>query len=80
MYFGSGWNPLLQYYQKAETGPKNAALKRLTEYYKDPPEGTGGRPKHPKTKDEVKQAFKLWLERRDQSAKLVVDLKAALNL
>ena len=80
MYFGRGWDPLLQYYRDADTGPKSAALKRLTEYYKDPPIGTGGVPKHPKTKDEVKDAFKLWLERRDQSAKLVVDLKAALNL
>ena len=80
MYFGSGWDPLVQYYQKADTGPKGAALKRLTDYYKDPPLGTGGVPKHPKSKDDIKAAFKLWLERRDQSAKLIVDLKAALKL
>ena len=80
MYFGRGWGPLLQYYSKADGGPKSAALKRLTDYYKDPPTGTGGVSKHPKTKDEVKEAFKLWLARRDQSAELVTDLKAALKL
>jgi hypothetical protein len=79
-YFGRGWEPLLSYYSKASSAAKAAALKKLAEYFNKPNTGSGGISSHPTTEDEVKETFKLWLERRDQSAELIKDLKAELKL
>jgi uncharacterized protein DUF4157 len=80
-YIGESHGQLLNFYPSAKPDVQKAALKRLVDYYQKPPTSiTGGIKHHPTNAAEVQAAFKLWLSRRDQSNKLIVDLKAALKI
>jgi uncharacterized protein DUF4157 len=80
-YIGETHGQLLNSYPSAKPEVQKAALKRLVDYYQKPPTSiSGGIKHHPTNAAEVQEAFKLWLSRRDQSNKLVVDLKAALKI
>ena len=74
MYFGNGWQPLVDlYYEKASADAKKKALEKLVGFYKNPPV-SGDKQKA------AKELFELWIERRDQTKQLVIDLKKELGL
>jgi hypothetical protein len=80
-YVGETHGQLLNFYPGATPAAQKAALKRLVDYYQKPPTSiSGGIKHHPTNAAEVQNAFKLWLSRRDQTNKLIVDLKAALKI
>jgi hypothetical protein len=81
-YFGESWGSTLpDYYSRSKPEDQQAAVKKLVNYFNNPPTSiTDGVPHHPTNAAEVKDTFKLWLELRGESAKLFIDLKAALNL
>ena len=80
-YIGESWGQLLRFYSLATPKVQEASLKTLVNYFKRPPASiSDGIKHHPTNPAEVQEAFKLWLSRRDQTNKLIIDLKAELNL
>jgi hypothetical protein len=73
MYFGESWERLLYYYDRANADPRQAALRLLEDYYNNPPGSET-------EKKKVRESFGLWLDRRDQNAQLVQDLRKRLSL
>jgi hypothetical protein len=74
VYLGASWTPLLEYYQRAsDEDARRTALEQLVNYYNNPP-GSGAE------QEKVRDTFRLWLGRRDQSIMLVQHLNDRLPL
>lgn len=84
IYFGEGWQKLVdRYYESKNTsdGARKKAEDRLVEYFNSPPssDASAGRRGHPTDPAGVKELFLLWLDRREAEnpdRKLIKALRA----
>lgn len=73
LYLGTGWQPLLGYYQRASAEARRTALDQIVDYYNNPPMPEDERRR-------VRETFSGWLSRRDRSQLLVRHLYNRLPL
>jgi hypothetical protein len=74
-YLGSGWVPLVSYYDRAGAPAQQAAVQRLIAYYNAPPVAQPERAA-------VQEAFRLWMRRRSEPTRpaLITALDAQLHV